>query len=823
MRIAVDFRVLSTEAANRGMGRYTQQQLREVLKLDHDNEYLLLCYPYVKKSLIYPEILSASNIRIIQLPFQEINNPYLNLPLEQTHSFSARFQDFLYKERVDLFHGTTPFLNPIVSDFDVCPLICTLFDLIPLIYPQQYLVSPPGLDQQYSMALQFLRTSRRLISISKSARYDAYCYLGYDQDRVDVAYPVVDPLFQVLPLDRVQRTLDKLSQRTPVPQQYILSVIGVHYSKNAATLFKAYGMLPTSLQEQLPLFVVLPSEWAYQVCNDTYGNIPNVILTHSVTDNELAALYNAATMLVHPSRYEGFGYPVVEAMKCGAPVITTTTSSLPEVGGEAAILFDPETPDALCDAIEMLFYDPQRRQEMRERGFLEVEKFSLEQLGQNTYESYLKALISPPQVVSEKRRHVAIWSSFPPLNCGVADYTAELVEWLAHSCNIEVFVDGDYLPDGHLSPRFRIHHFSAFERRDRQDPFDVVIYQMGSTLYQDFMYDMVRQRPGIVVFHDLLMGLGFFSIYSERKQRAKFRKKVLEPEGEQTVRAFDRVMRGAKETPIQELDVLFRKHYLLRWIVDNSLAQIVHMQEAKKDLESRYVNINAHVIQMGVADPWAGRTVNSPKPVRIRYGISPSTFVVGILGSVVAVKRIEACLYALKELASRFPDTILLLVGNQPISQYTAHLNHLINQLELQRFVRFTGHVSREDFDNLFLSCDVILNLRYPTYKGMSAILVRALAAGKPVIVTDVPEWSDFPPDFCWRVKPDETEVATLASHLITLAGDPELLKQASMKARRYFEQYGTLSRMASQYQQCIEQVASRKQTRTAEAEIVSK
>jgi glycosyltransferase involved in cell wall biosynthesis len=202
--------------------------------------------------------------------------------------------------------------------------------------------------------------------------------------------------------------------------------------------------------------------------------------------------------------------------------------------------------------------------------------------------------------------------------------------------------------------------------------------------------------------------------------------------------------------------------------------------------------------------------------LRIHYGLSPSTFVVGIFGSVVPVKRVEACLHALSRLKSRRPDVLMLVVGAQLDMHYMNTLHLLVDSLELQSVVRFLGRVSREDFDDLFLLCDVILNLRYPTYKGMSAILARALAAGKPIIISDVPEWKHIPDDFCWRARPDATEVNTLSNHLIRLAEDLALLQQTSEKARRHYEERGTLVHMASQYLRVIKQVLSQKAPATA-------
>ena len=827
MRVAVDFRVLSTEAANRGMGRVTQQQLREVLERDSENEYLVITYPGVRDDIIYPEIRNAPNVAFKRLAFPDIEPGMLIpfavealLPKDKLLAFSARFQEFLHREDVDLYHDTTPFLGEAVPRLDVCPSVATLYDLIPLIFPREYLTHEE-LRAYYRRALHKLLGAARLISISESARNDAYTYLGYPKSRIDVAYPLVESIFRLMSESLVESTLSGLRSRLEVPRQYALSVTGVHHSKNAETLLAAYASLPAGVRRELPLLVVLPTEEAQHRFARAFTVPPTVLLIHSVSDEELAALYNRALFVVCTSRYEGFGLPVVEAMKCGAPAIISAAGSLPEVADAAAVLVYPHDVRGFAAAMERLFADPRVREVMRERGLHQAAKFSPEQLGTTTLDAYRKALagaaVSPPDAPAvirwdvhprRDRRRIAIWSSLPPLKCGVGDYTAELVQQLAPMVDVEAFVDGGYLPAEWLVNRYPVHHHAAFDRRDRQWPFDIVIYQIGGTFMQAFMYDQIKRRPGIVTIHDLEMGLGFFYVHHSWNQLDKFRKEFLAPEGSRVVRAFKDIMRRARDFPHAELDDLFRADYLLRWVTKSSLAEIVHLPQLKRDLEVKYDDANVFTVHMGVVDPWAAQPSCRPRLLRAKYGLSPTTFVVGVFGSVVSAKRLEPVLSALRQIVDTHPDTLLLVIGDQVDLSYVQNLRAMVSALDVQRHVCFVDYAPRADFDNLMLCADVVVNLRYPTRKGMSAILIRALAAGKPVVITDVPEWADFPAQFVWRVKPDQTEADALAATLLQAGKDRDFLKAASVGARAYFERHGTLSEMAVQYLDVIERVA---------------
>lgn len=805
MRIAVDCRVLSTEAADRGMGRYTQHQLREVLRIDTENEYILVCRPEIKASRILPEIRSAPNTRIsrLKLPgFGNGENP--DLP-ENVLRFSAEFQQYLYEQEIDLYHSTTPFIQHVMPHFDVCPMVATLYDLIPLIFPRKYLLPDPWLHRLYKRALTFIQNAERLISISNSSRMDAYHYLGYPADRIDMAYPIITPDFRIWDAAEVTNALQDLRHRIGLSGNFILSVTGIHYSKNAAILLESYGRLSDALRRDYPLLIVLPSEGAYSTFVSSFGTPQDVILTQSVSARELIALYNAAKLVIHPSRYEGFGYPVAEAMACGAPVITTTTASLPEVGGKAAILVDPDDIQGFADAISELIENPDPRNEMRHLGLKHVQRFNASQLGENTLKSYHLTLESSGGRKTPEQPRIALWSSFPPLECGVGDYSAELVKQLDEFSDIEVFVDDGFLPPIEYLSRYQIQHHTAFLRRDEQQPFDIVLYQMGATHKQFFMYDMIRKRPGIVVLHDLIMGGGFYGLHLDNLNGLK--KNLLAAEGKEVVHEFDRILALEENSRFETLERFFEKHYILNWVIESSLAQIVHMDSLKRDLIERYENANAYTVHMGVSDPWYGMPHRSPQNIRVKYNIDRSSFVIGVFGIVHPVKRIETCLLAFAELLNTHPNSILIVAGRHHDATYSEKLKSMADKLNLSQRMLLTDYLPRPDFDNLILASDVIVNLRDPVRKGVSAVILRAIAAGKPVLISDISEWQEFPKDVCMRIPHDSNEVNVLVEHLRGLSDDDRLRADISERARAYFVLRGTLRGMAQQYCRIIETV----------------
>ena len=815
MRIGIDYRMLSAGSSivNRGMGRYTQQQIREVLRIDTENDYVLFCKPGANLSLIPPEIRKARNVSVATIALSALGAENPNQP-EFVLRHAEAFQDWIYKQHVDVFHATTAFIfdDTVFSYFNACPMIASFYDLIPLIFPAQYL-SNPMIRERYPRALQFIQRADRLIAISQSARADATNYLGFPANNIDVAYPIADPCFKILSTETIQRTLQPLRKRLRLPEQFVMSVTHFHHSKNLEILLSAYALIQPSLRHHLPLVITCAlsdHEKAYiQGLANKRGIGEDVVLVGFVSEDELVALYNAATLIVHPSRYEGFGLPVVEAMQCGTPVITTTSSSLPEAGGDAAVLIDPDDARGFADAIEELYADPARRTRMRQRGLVHVKKFDAAQLGRNTLSAYVQAARpSATPNFAPARPRLALWTPLPPQKSGIADYSIELLEHLTRKYEVEVFVDDGYLPSTELLGRYAIQHYQAFERRQMQQPFDCIIYQMGNSLFHFYMYDFIRKRPGIIVLHDLLWGYVLYDYFSRNNKIEDFRNEIKVMEGPDAWREYKQIEQLPEDVRARALSVFLSDHYMINRFVDHNLALIVHMDWTKRELEAKYKNVDVHTVHMGVEDPWEGLPVLQAKIVRAQIGVKPQTFVVGVFGIVHPVKCIDVCLQAFRELCATFPDARLLIVGEPIELTYNQELKERAREWGINHQVYFAGHVTESDFDTFLLACDVVINLRYPARKQMSAVLMRAIAAGKPIIISDIPEWEFFPSDFCWRLAADTREVEVLSDYLQTLASDPELRQHMSSSARAYFEREGTLAHMTAGYQAVIKQVA---------------
>ena len=388
MRVGIDFRMLSA-VVRRGMGRYTQQQVREVLGRGGDEELVLFCREDADVAALLPEIAASPRVSIATLPPFDRSADVLGATEE--------LQRAIDRQGVDVFHLTTPcHLDDLVPWRIDAPVVATLYDLIPLRYPEHYLAAP-GRRDLYERALRLVRRAGRVVAISHHAGQEAERLLGLPAERVRVAWPIAEPCFQPLDEAERERRLAPLRARLGVPEGFVLTVSHLHHTKNLRGLLDAWRLLPADLRRASPLVLACrldPADearaagWARE-----RGIEEDLRFTGFVEDAELVALYNAATLYVHPSRAEGFGLPVLEAMRCGAPVAVADAGSLPEVVGEAAARFDPERPEDLARVLEELLGDAAGRRALGDQARHRAAGFCAEDLGRDV-DHVLAAVLS---------------------------------------------------------------------------------------------------------------------------------------------------------------------------------------------------------------------------------------------------------------------------------------------------------------------------------------------------------------------------------------------------------------------------------------------
>jgi glycosyltransferase involved in cell wall biosynthesis len=383
LRIGIDLRYPEF-AFKRGIGRYTLQQL---------HHYYLFCLkstPIMAMAFSqYPNVTLCRHF--VSYPLTDLTQlPITSRAIERQLSYYIQHYQLDFLHIPTMFH----FIQPIPEHLGDYPVLITVYDLIPYLYMPHFDFSPP-IQAQYARGMEYIKTAKHLIAISEATKNDVVNHLGCDPNKITVVYPALDTHFTVLSPDVVQERLNGLWEHLKIrrPERYILTVTDHFYTKNLDTLLIAYAQLPLADREACPLVVTFDIlgkdliRFTKQV-QDLGIPAEQVIFTRRVSEEQLVALYNGAMFVVYPSRYEGFGYPIAEAMACGSAVITTTAASMPEVAGEAAMLVDAEQAEEFTEAMHTLLHDSALRQTLREKGLMQCQQFNLDNMAQATLVAY---------------------------------------------------------------------------------------------------------------------------------------------------------------------------------------------------------------------------------------------------------------------------------------------------------------------------------------------------------------------------------------------------------------------------------------------------
>ena len=289
----------------------------------------------------------------------------------------------------DILHEPVPLL-PFLNS---APSVITVLDLTPLLFPEHFSFK---FRSYFRWTLpQALRRAKAVVCISEHSRQDLLKAFPIDPAKVHTVYPGVDHA-----RFHSQVTLDRAwAKSAGIEKPYVLHVGTLFYRKNIPVLLRAVARMGDAGTWGDRQLVVGGAEMpGLRGAEDIYKTIDElklkdiVVLTGRVPVEQLAGLYAGAEALVMPSLYEGFGFPVVEAMACGTPVICSNVSSLPEVAGMAAITFDPQNDATLAVHLERVLSDEKLREEMQRKGLEQARAFTWQRAAEQTEAIYRQIL-----------------------------------------------------------------------------------------------------------------------------------------------------------------------------------------------------------------------------------------------------------------------------------------------------------------------------------------------------------------------------------------------------------------------------------------------
>jgi glycosyltransferase involved in cell wall biosynthesis len=259
--------------------------------------------------------------------------------------------------------------------------VCTVHDLIPLDHPEWF---NPRFVALYRWLMPRLMTRlQHIVAISEFTRQRLLHLFDIDPSKITVIPNGVDKSFQPAPPDRIRQVRASLGLGD---KPYVLCVSSFEPRKNLKGLLAAWAALPASIRNQFQL-VLTGARGSGKVFGDAGIGEPPVgaIFTGYVAQEDLPALYSGAEIFAYPSLYEGFGLPPLEAMASGVPVLTSKTSSIPEVVADAGVLVDPADIDSIQEGLYRLMTNEQLRRELSERGLNRAQSLSWDRTADETW------------------------------------------------------------------------------------------------------------------------------------------------------------------------------------------------------------------------------------------------------------------------------------------------------------------------------------------------------------------------------------------------------------------------------------------------------
>jgi glycosyltransferase involved in cell wall biosynthesis len=784
MRLVIDLQACQSEvSAGRGVGRYAESLAMHIADRIGDDD-LRLCFNKAGDDSLEraiarferrPRRQQLSAYRYAELapsgaPSRGIDVAMAEV-LVRRHWMSLQ-PDVLHVSHVfEGFHGqaVVPGALPAVSGL---VRTATLYDLIPLRFPEHYLADP-AYKAWYFQKIATLRDCEHILAISESTKRDAIELAGIAGDRITTIDAGVDPCFRQRPM--TVQDASAFRARYGLRRRMVLYTGGDDHRKNLLGAVAGFAALPAPLRHDAQLVIACalsaPTRQTLLGSARSLGlGADAVVLTGYVPEDDLVSLYNLCDAFIFPSLYEGFGLPVLEAMRCGAPVVGADTSSIAQLIGRSDALFDAHKPAALAERLAAVLEHEGLRDELRAYGLRRSETFSWERSAgiavQALREAHARARrgMAAGKAAASPKKRLALFTPLPPCHSGIADYNAAFLPYLARHFDIDLFIDRYEVSDGNLRARFAIRSHQEFETRRRD--YAVIVYEMGNSEFHAYMLDYMARFPGVVVLHDAFLSGLFGYVDFHLGQTGTYVRQMLSSHGPRARRYLAPAQQNPDPIGASMINLPASKS-----VIASAIGVISHTPFNTAVARDNYPE--------GFATPY--RTIKQvaivPEPLapqrrrdlRTALGFAQGDFVVCTYGHITWTKCGDILLDAFGRSAlARDPGAKLVYVGEMARDAFGHQLQGAIGRSALKQRIQVTGYVDDRAFTHYLAVADLAVQLRTQTRGGTSKAILDCLAHGVPVVANDAGSFGDYADDILYKV-PAVPETTALAHALDTL------------------------------------------------------
>ena len=828
-RFVFDVQACQTaSSAHRGVGRYSAALAEHALSSTSGIDVRLLKNGSVAMPETYFQQYQHRCIALPALPAWDTLAGYLGGELDALDAVA--YQAVVNGCNADVLHVSHVFEGwgdrVALPDFSLkAPgqvYSATLYDLIPLRYPQHYFQNS-HFKRWYLSRLQWLRRADCLLAISEASRQDAIQLLGISPDRIVTIHGGVGSHFHpdhaATSVARVSNTT--LRERYGIFDRYVLYTGGDDYRKNIEGALRGFAALPATVRRGVQFVIVCamddPRKEMYRAIGLKAGLAASeMVFTGYVCEDDLVGLYQQCAVFVFPSLYEGLGLPVLEAMRCGAPVVGSNSSSISELIALSDATFDPANPSDIGRCMNRVLTDDAFASALRAHGQERARLFSWERSARLATQALTECSDRLNEIGVQvalsgwlPRRRLALFSPLPPCRSGIADYNSRFLPLLARHFDIDLYVDGYVVSDDAIAASYRV--FNAADFSSTASAYDVVLYEFGNSEFHEHMLPLVKKHPGVVGLHDAYLSglMGYLDFY--KGETGRYPAEMLAAHGP-----------------------LARHYYApIQACADPNAGTMINLPCIKSVLDASIGVISHSPFNLAMAarfhpEGWLApfrvipQMVNRPEPLtvdararlRSELGFAANDVIICSFGHITWTKWGDRLVDAFGALAKlRDNDTVHLVFAGELAGDAFGHsLEKAIKKLNVGKRVRVTGYLSEGDYERYLYAADVAIQLRTKSRGGAPKGVLDCLAYGIPVVVNNDASYRDYPDSVVTKLSPDPT-IEEISRTIAALAGDDARRRALAAAGIGYVRDNHDPELCAAKYAAAIEEFRVRAET----------